>query len=55
MYASKRYGHDIWPEPPAPAKEELIRQRQSSAGEDGEFQMDHERIHDCNFKGVFHR
>src|SRR4030095_8028045 len=24
MYASKRYGHDIWPEPPAPAKEELI-------------------------------
>lgn len=25
MYASKRYGHDIWPEPPAPAKEELLR------------------------------
>jgi urea transporter len=25
MYASKRYGHDIWPEvPPAPPKEELI-------------------------------
>jgi len=24
MYASKRYGHDIWPEAPAPAKEELI-------------------------------
>src|SRR5215211_3464165 len=24
MYASKRYGHDIWPEPPGPAKEELI-------------------------------
>src|SRR5918996_1237411 len=24
MYASKRYGHDIWPAPPAPAKEEFI-------------------------------
>jgi urea transporter len=24
MYASKRYGHDIWPEPPPLAKEELI-------------------------------
>ena len=54
MYASKRYGHDIWPEPPAPAKEELIAsKRQSSAGEDGEFQMDCERIHDCNSKGCF--
>jgi urea transporter len=24
MYASKRFGHDIWPEAPAPAKEEFI-------------------------------
>ncbi len=24
MYAAKRYGHDIWPEVPAPAKEEMI-------------------------------
>ena len=24
MYASKRYGHDIWPAPPPPPKEELI-------------------------------
>jgi urea transporter len=24
MYASKRYGHDIWPETPPPAKEEFI-------------------------------
>src|SRR5919198_297122 len=24
MYAAKRYGHDIWPAPPPPAKEELI-------------------------------
>jgi urea transporter len=24
MYATKRFGHDIWPEPPAPAKEEVV-------------------------------
>lgn len=24
MYATKRFGHDIWPEPPPPAKEEVV-------------------------------
>ena len=32
MYASKRFGHDIWPAPPpSPPQEELIRGRQQSS------------------------
>src|ERR687883_439153 len=34
MYASKRFGHDIWPEPPAPAKEEFISGSGNPSAED---------------------
>jgi urea transporter len=35
MYAAKRYGHDIWPAPPPPAKEELIAGSGNPAPTDG--------------------
>src|ERR671929_2311879 len=51
MYASKRYGHDIWPGLPPPPKEELISNSSNPAPSDG-FRWTAKEFIKATLKGV---
>src|SRR5437588_3627252 len=52
MYASKRYGHDIWPAPPPPPKEVLIAESGNPA-EVERFKWTAKEFIIASLKGVF--
>jgi len=51
MYAAKRFGHDIWPAPPPPAKEELIA-GSGSPVQEGSFKWTAKEFIIATLKGV---
>src|SRR6266511_361599 len=51
MYAAKRFGHDLWPAPPPPAKEELIAGSRSPVQE-GSFKWTAKEFIIATLKGV---
>jgi urea transporter len=51
MYASKRYGHDVWPAPPPPPKEEMIANSGNPALSEG-FRWTAKEFIKATLKGV---
>jgi urea transporter len=51
MYGSKRFGHDIWPAPPPPAKEELLAES-GSPKQEGSFKWTAGEFMIATLKGV---
>lgn len=52
MYASKRFGHDIWPAPAPPPKEELISGSGNPMTSDGSFKWTPKEFMIATLKGV---